>query len=402
MPACLLVFSVPVTVHVFADALSESTFLLFWSWGLWAALRFLKDGSPRMIPLIVIGSALAYLTRPEGLLLPAAVVTTLVLSPRWVFSRLPKRVAWVVALMPVALVMLIGPYIAIKGGLGTKPSIARLIGTAPRSDQFAVERQRPLDPDQTALKTLAIASKTVYKAVVEAVTTPLALLAFVGLILASRESGATRQWTLLSVIGVASFLALMRLHATGGYCTSRHALILAMIGFGAAAYGIDRLFGYIRSLASPRFEGMARFVAWPVVFLAVFAYAGPSLVDRLNPEFGGYHEAGDWLAENTSEQAHVVDVTGWSLFYGGRSGYTFADLIAAPGDPAARWVVVREAHLRGPWLYCKQLSALVEGLEPVATFLGDDDKRPTRVYVFDRAPKLAELAAKSSQVSRTR
>src|SRR4051812_28777409 len=39
-PASLVFFAVPLTGHVFADTLSESTFLLFWLVGLWAALRF--------------------------------------------------------------------------------------------------------------------------------------------------------------------------------------------------------------------------------------------------------------------------------------------------------------------------------------------------------------------------
>ena len=402
-PACLLTFSVPVTVHVFADTLSESTFLLFWSWGLWGALRFFKNGSLRMIPLIIAGSALAYLTRPEGLLLPAAVFATLVLSPRWVLSRLPsRRAAWVLGSLPIALGLLIGPYIAIKGGLGTKPSIARLLGTAPKSDAFAVERQRPLDPDQTAFKTLAIAAKTVSKAIVEAVGAPLAVFAVLGLILVPRRGDPSRQWTLLGVIGVASFLALLRLHATGGYCTSRHALILAMIGFGAAAFGLDRVVVKLSEVAWPSLQPSLRQLAWPLAFAALFALEGSSLVDRLNPEFGGYRTAGQWLAEHASDQNHVVDVTGWSQFYGGRpAGYTFANLIEAPGDPAARWVVVREAHLKGPWLYCRQLSTLVDGLKPVATFYGDG-KRPTRVYVFDRAPKLAEVASKAGESSRKR
>jgi 4-amino-4-deoxy-L-arabinose transferase-like glycosyltransferase len=43
--ACLLTLCVPLTGHVLADTLSESTFLLFWTWGLWAVLRFLREGT---------------------------------------------------------------------------------------------------------------------------------------------------------------------------------------------------------------------------------------------------------------------------------------------------------------------------------------------------------------------
>jgi hypothetical protein len=71
--ACLLVYLAPLPAHVMADGLSESTVLLFWTWGLWAAL-FLKAGSLSWLALALGFGGLAYLSRPEGLLLPAALV----------------------------------------------------------------------------------------------------------------------------------------------------------------------------------------------------------------------------------------------------------------------------------------------------------------------------------------
>ena len=40
--SCLLIYLIPVNGHVLADALSESTFLLFWSVGVWSSLRLLR------------------------------------------------------------------------------------------------------------------------------------------------------------------------------------------------------------------------------------------------------------------------------------------------------------------------------------------------------------------------
>ena len=39
----------PIPCRVMADALSESTFLLFWCWGLWTAIRFLREGSAGLV-----------------------------------------------------------------------------------------------------------------------------------------------------------------------------------------------------------------------------------------------------------------------------------------------------------------------------------------------------------------
>lgn len=389
VPACLLVYAVPLTGHVFADTLSESTFLLWWTWGLWGALRFLRTGSLGMVAVVVVASGLAYLTRPEGLLLPAALVAAVAASPVWVGRGLGRRGVVALAFLVAGSACLVGPYVALKGGLATKPSVARLLGTAPHSAAHAVERQRPLEPGQTAARTYALAARAVGKALVEAVTLPLLALAAVGLLGLRRHGGTVRQVKLLAVIWGASLLALLRLHATGGYCSPRHALVLAVVAIPSAAAGLK--LGL--DLAAGRLPGRwpVRAVGWAVALGAVVAAHAAALVAPVGDGFDGYRDAGRWLAARAGEgdTARVVDVTGWSQFYGGRTGYTFENLIAAPGDSDARWVVAREAHLKGPWEYCARLRALVGGLEPVAVFRGAARRHATRVYLFDRRPLLA-------------
>jgi hypothetical protein len=332
----------------------------------------------------VLAAGLAYLTRPEGLLLPAALAVTLALNPRWVIGGLGRRGVVALAVLLVGSAAAVWPYVALKGGLATKPSVGRLLGTAPRSAAHAVERQRPLEPGQTVARTYALAAKAVFKATTEAVTPPLLALAVFGLVAARPSGPPARTWTLLAVIGAASALALVRLHATGGYCSPRHALIPALILIPAAAAGLCRL---AERASGGRKRVAALAVAGAVAGLA--AVWAPETLAPVNAGMGGYKEAGRWLADHAGAGSRVVDVTGWSQFYSRRPGYTFENLVAAPGDPAARWVVVREAHLTGPWEYCRRLSALVEGRTPVRVFLGSAGRRPTRVLVFDRQSPLA-------------
>jgi len=91
----LLVFLVPLPAHVFADTLSESTLLLFWTWGVWASLRFLRAGELRMLLASLGFGGLAYLSRPEGLLLPPALIATLILSTIIGPARLSARRWWI-------------------------------------------------------------------------------------------------------------------------------------------------------------------------------------------------------------------------------------------------------------------------------------------------------------------
>ena len=107
----------------------------------------------------------------------------------------------------------------------------------------------------------------------------------------------------------------------------------------------------------------------------------------INHESEGYRLAGEWLADRSHapEGAKVVDAPGWSLFYSRRGGYTFANLNGAIDDPQAQFVVVREAHLVGPWGYCKFFRDLVKGRKPIAQFPDKPDKTQCRVFVFDRS-----------------
>src|SRR5271157_3394327 len=74
---CLLVMANPLFNSILANVLSESSFLLFWTWGFWTAIRFLREGRFCWLPLTISFGVLAYLSRPEGLLLPMAMVLTL-------------------------------------------------------------------------------------------------------------------------------------------------------------------------------------------------------------------------------------------------------------------------------------------------------------------------------------
>ena len=241
--ACVLAIVNPIIGYVVVNVLSESTFLLWWSFGLWGSLRFLREG--RLIwlaPAIGFG-VLAYLTRPEGMLLPAALTATLLILPLLRATRINQPRWWrVTAVLVGGLLLLAGPYMTLKGGVATKPGIARVLGLAPRSQPLALEREKPLPPGQTTFETYQIATVRMLKVFRAAVTPQLFPFALLGVVLARRRAGAARACGLfLGIILAASAVALVRLHATGGYCTVRHGLVPGLILTLAAAYGLTWL-----------------------------------------------------------------------------------------------------------------------------------------------------------------
>jgi hypothetical protein len=401
---CLLIYLAPVPDRVMADAMSESTFLLFWTWGLLGALRFLREGRFVWLPVMAGFGILAYLTRPEGLLLPAAMVATLLVTPlaRATRMRWPRWVA-AIGFLVVAPLALIGPYVAVKGGLGTKPALARVLGTAPVAPAEAVDRARRLDPGQTQARTYVLALKGTAGAIVEVISIPLLPLVVLGLLTRRGLEGRARHRLFLGIMLLGALLALVRLHATSGYCTPRHAMLLGCLLIPMAAAGLDWLLGRI-ALRFGR-PGAADSPTWRLGVLALaaavfLAWTAPDLLRPLNDEAIGYRLAGLWLADraHAAADAKVVDAPGWSLFYGQRDGYTFANLADSVADPQVRFVVVRDAHLLGPWGYCQLFRDLVRDRLPVAAFPDHPSKTQSHVYVFDlsapRASK-AELSARA-------
>jgi Dolichyl-phosphate-mannose-protein mannosyltransferase len=403
--ACLLTFLVPLTGHVLADVLAEGTFLLFWMTGCWTALRFLRDGRTGWLAATIVFAGLAYMTRPEGLLLPLALAGTLVLM----VCRPASRFTWPVWIRSVLLLiagplLLAGPYVALKGGIGTKPAVARLLGLSARSAAMAVERERPLDPEQSTVTTYVVASRAVARAVQGAVSSPLLVLAIASLFAGGGNTDRSRKDLFLALLLVDWLLALVRLHATGGYCTPRHAMIFALPVIAAAAYGLNFLVdrctdrfcngatGHRRALLGRAMVG--------ICLVAGVVLQGRDLIAPINPGFRGYRQAGEWLVANSPRDARVLDLKGWAAFYGKRAGYTFEELAQAEHDPALGWVVAHDALLIGPWSYCDALRRVVGNRSPVKSFPAVRRPGIAQVHVFDVSGKLARAGSTPAPASR--
>lgn len=402
--AVVLTYLVPVTGHVMGDAMSESLFLLFFFSGVWTAIRFLKEGRFIWLPPTIVFAVLAYWVRPDALVLPAAPVATLGVIPLQMLTRLLWPRWWAaVGFLVIGPACLIAPIIASKGGISTKPAVMRVLGLGPKSAPDAVERMRPLDPDQSTAKTYVLATRAMAMAVRDSVTVPLLPLALLGFILAWPPGDRSRPWLLLTILMMAWTLALIRLYATGGYCTPRHAMILAYLFIASAASGLERL---ITSIAIPgrwlgQKDGRYRLgpIAWIAALVTLVFHYKPEIEAPINDQFLGYRHAAGYIYSNMPWEAKVVNLTGWSNYYSERKGYTFANLIEAMGDKSVSRVVVRDAHLEGKWEYCQQIRKLIGDRKPVITLPLNPVGKQSLVFVYDWSKEL-EQAAKAPEGER--
>jgi hypothetical protein len=347
----------------------------------------------------VAASALAYLTRPEGLVILLSLLATLLVLPFWRSLEFPAaRARIALGLMIVGGLAAAGPFMILKGGISSKPSMSRLLGSAPKADAMAVERERPLEDGQSTAKTILLALRALARAVSRATTIPVLLLAPLGILAGCSTAAGRRMWLYLGImVGLCAF-ALVRVHMMAGYCTPRHALVLAWILTLAGGAGLAHLAALAGRIverlkriawAGPRIE--AAFVTLALALLIGFSV--PALTAPIDSGFAGYREAGEWLAARAAPEERVIDLKGLALFYANETGYTFARLTDGAQDRNVRWLVTHEALLHGPWNYCTLLRELVGDRQPTETFPRQATRVTSRVFVFDLAKPSEKAAA---------
>ena len=391
----LFVFANGVVAYVAVNVLSESTFLLFWAWGLWASVRFLREGRfGWLVPAVAFG-ALAYLTRPEGLLLHLAMVATLLALPLHPATRIYwPRWAGALAVLVIGPAVLVGPYVAFKGGLGTKPAVARVIGTLPESPSEALEREHPGPEGRSTAAAYAVAAGRVLKAFRGVVTWPLVPFALLGLAVAPAGPSRARLRLFTGLILAASAVGLARLHVTGGYLTVRHALAPGLLLTLAAGRGLSWLIrnAAVDARALQLGEGRLRPgpAVWAVVVLALAAWPFAGRRTPYDSSFSPYRQAGSWIEATPDAAGRVLDLTDWSLFFSNRPGYGIAGLDEAVARPGTRWLVVRDDHLTSHGRSGQVARSLADGREPALRFPDRPAPGRSQVLVFDLArPSLA-------------
>jgi hypothetical protein len=264
-----------------------------------------------------------------------------------------------------------------------------MIGTAPHADAQALERDRPLHADQTALEAYGVAVWRVIRAFQGAVTLPLLALAALGLWVARPWTIRARIWLFAGIIIALSALGLVRLHVTGGYCTVRHALIPAMLLRLAAAHGIAWLTCSIvidgRWLGQPGGRFRPGPAVWAAALAGLLGYPFFQVATQVPGSFSNYRDAGSWLAQVTSRApGKILDMTDWSLFFSQRPGFNLRDVEWGALDPDTRWVVARRAHLQGRWRYTRLVQGLIGGREPVVVFPHHPLPGQLQIRIFDR------------------
>jgi hypothetical protein len=231
-----------------------------------------------------------------------------------------------------------------------------------------------------------------------AVTPPLFPMALLGIALAGFRTSRIRAWLFLGIVLAASAVALVRLHATGGYCTVRHGLVPGIILTLAAAHAVSWLMS--RVAIPGRWLGLVHErlrpgpAVWALLLACLVVFPNIRLLGPYNAgPFAVYHTTGRWLAQHATADEEILDLTDWSLYFSRRSGYLFANIYDASSHPNIRWIVVRKPHVEGHWHYSQVIRDLIGDREPVALVPADGGHGQVQVRIYDRRSPETRTAA---------
>jgi hypothetical protein len=369
----LLFQCLPAGGRVLGDGLSEAVFLLFAAWALYLAARALGGRSVLPFALAGLAGGLAYLTRPEGLLVPAATGLVLVGAQavgRW---RRPWRnlIAGGAALTLATLVTA-GPYMALIHGLTVKQSANRVHeyygkrALAPAAPPAPDRRLASLGAGLPLFADWSFPNPDAHKPAERRLWGLVALVdnwvrgffwsswlpALVGLwVRRDRFRLVPGVWVGV-VVCAAIALSLYGVAVVVGYLSDRHMLLIILLGCYWAAAGVPALGAGAAALAGrlrPAWRGTrwGDAGAWALglwVLLCVAPLA--KTLEPLHADRAGFRTAGYWLAEHTLSGDRIDDAYAWANYYAGRV-FTEVDpgdeLPFTPGpahEPRVRYVVM--------------------------------------------------------------
>lgn len=329
--SALLVQLLPVFARDTSDGLSDGPFLLCMTTalalGVWAFDR--RRAWPGLL-LCGAAAGLAYLIRPEGVLVPAAMALVLLL--RSAQLEFPKVGGGALALA-VGFLVMSGPYMAVIGGFTNKPAFGLKTGEpigAAGGPLFAESMPEGGSNRTRLMLAVGLAAKEGLKAGHYGV----AIYAAVGfVVLFGRVWGEPRFWP-AALTGAGHLLAAVALGFKQGYVSERHLLPVMAVGVVFAVGGLPALFRLFARL--PAVGPLFAWTWWPRVTCVLLAAScvPPLLATRLHENRLGHKEAGAKLAAaiaelSPDEQKRVVvlDHYQWCQYYSGRATH------GIPPDP---------------------------------------------------------------------
>ena len=335
--ATLLFQYLPIGAQHLSDGISEPVYLLWIVSGLLQGIHAVRDRSLLRCGLCGFFAGLAYLTRPEGVLILAAVAAVAILVQFSTSLRCSwRRFSPAASTMVIAAMLTGSPYPMATQRLSNKPSIFWMFGL-----QNPFQQQAQSEPSSAGVNgsrvLFAAAFPRVDSKMVRVIQSVKALLIefyqglhYVGAIPALLglwwSFGRLRSNAGFGVVAVYCTLhsALLMAHAISAcYVSDRHVMILVLFACYFVVVGLRELPGRLMAWrAIPVVDWAWSWRSAPLwsaaLLIGLFAFCLPKATQRLHANRAGNHAAGRWLARTVEDGDIIDDVYDWSRYFSGQ------------------------------------------------------------------------------------
>lgn len=331
----------PLSCQVMADGLSDPLYLLLVTSGWLFGLLGLRHCQAKYFILAGFCAGLAYLVRPEGLIVCLVIGLVLVVRQLKASWRRPWSETTVNAGILVVATLLAGsPYYLTTGNISNKPSVSRLTETTSLLTPSSGKEVEPagslimascfagtIPADGTRYQklirsTLVVANELLHAYLFVGIL-PVILGAWWFRQEIKKDRGALLGLALF--VGQAAILVLLGL--TAGYVSGRHVLLLVAcsiftgVAFVLALPG-SRLWKSIstvmeKSVPTRLYWLFARMpISRLVLILFLFSCLAKGLFSNSENRIG-HQAAGRWLSAHAQANVIIEDDHGWARYYGG-------------------------------------------------------------------------------------
>lgn len=334
----LLFLCLPMPALILSDTLSEGTYLLCLTAGLWALLRGFDTRRLHWFAAAGLCGGLTFLARPEGAMLS----TIAVLMIGWLKLRgswtVTGKFAAAAALCVCAFTVCVtGPYWLTIGGLGKKTTFQEMLNVKPRTAEPATRTtlllasrfQQGTDGfDWENVTPLFVAHEVVWE-VARGFHYFAFFLALLGiwLLLARRpELRGQMGPQLFIALGVLNWILLWWLGWRAKYVSERHTIFIVLMGCWLTALSLPCFAAWVASWF-PRWSSR-----WPALAALLFtALLANGLFEALRPQHQqrlAHRDAGLWLKGQLEPGDAIVDPYGYTAFFAERRV-----MFKRPGEP---------------------------------------------------------------------
>jgi len=381
--AALIFQCLPAGSRILSDALTEGIFLLLIMSLLVLIVHALRRNHFLYFGLIGLGSGLAYLARPEGLLLVLATGLVLLVRQFLPGRKIPWPRVWAcgLALGIIALAVIL-PYMAVIGQFTNKTTGIEILqtgmtnhggwvaGCGPSHATWLARHAPRLTPHATGIfatwgpdsREFAFLTRhgwclqSLGREIIKGFHYVAWLPAILGLYwFRQRIRHEAGTWVLLLVLGL-HFLLLWRVAYVAGYIAERHSLVFVALGlpFAVAALEViakrlDEWNQLYRNKVAPSLRErppaahrlrnpILRWLSLRNMKCACYFSKAPSLsmlmalglavsglpktLEPLHTNRADFHAAGLWLSQHAGPGEKIMDPFCWAEFYAGQQFWT--------------------------------------------------------------------------------